>query len=88
MSDDGENKNMKVYWADKEKNVSRGGRRQRGRVDKSQEEEGGSVCGRDSKIMSTVIEFGRYWCTCGRPQTSFLEIKTTHILRSLRGTRR
>lgn len=27
MSNDGENKNMKVYWADKEKNVSRGGRR-------------------------------------------------------------
>lgn len=61
-------------------------------MDKRQEEEGGSVCGRDGTIVSTVLlvqsfEFGRYWCTCGRPQTSFLEIKTTHILRSLRGTR-
>jgi len=61
-------------------------------MDKSQEEEGDSVCGRDGEIVSTVLlvqsfEFGRYWCICGRPQTSLLEIKTTHILRSLRGTR-
>lgn len=77
---------MKLYWADKEKNVSRG-RRRKGdvwtRARRKREE---------ARVVGTVrqcqqsFEFGRYWCTCGRPQTSFLEIKTTRILRSLRGT--
>jgi hypothetical protein len=67
-------------------------KKERGRVDKSQEEEGGIVCGRDGMVVSTVLlvqsfESRRDWCTCCRPQTSFLEIKTTHILRTLRGTR-
>jgi hypothetical protein len=36
-------------------------------VDKSQEKEGGSVCGRDGTIVSIVLlvqsfEFGRYGC--------------------------
>lgn len=48
------------------------------------------MCGRDGTVVSTVLlvqsfEFGRYWYICCRPQTSFLETKTIHILRSLRG---